>query len=142
MEPDNHINASEQKRVCEMYIPIKFVKFIYLINMLSILYEDPVLVIINKPPGILVHRTRLSEDKVFVLQLLRDQLGGGHLYPAHRLDRATSGVLVFARNPDTASWIGEQLMDHRWEGDEIKSITRCLPRRTNRRNGYQYWTQG
>ena len=63
----------------------------------------------------LVHRTRLSEDKVFVLQLLRDQLGGAHLFPAHRLDRATSGVLVFAKNSETASWLGEHLMEKIWE---------------------------
>ncbi|HND89502.1 MAG TPA: pseudouridine synthase, partial [Saprospiraceae bacterium] len=59
-----------------------------------LLYDDEHLVVINKPPGILVHRSRLSEDRVFVLQLLRDQIGQ-HLYPAHRLDRATSGVLAF-----------------------------------------------
>jgi tRNA pseudouridine65 synthase len=80
-----------------------------------ILYEDDLVVVINKPPGILVHRTRLSEDKVFVLQLLRDQLGGMHLYPAHRLDRATSGVLVFAKDPVTAGWLGERLMSKEWE---------------------------
>ena len=81
----------------------------------EILYEDEYLVAINKPPGILVHRTRLSEDTVFVLQLLRDQLGGTHIYPTHRLDRATSGVLVFAKNPEIASWLGIQLMDFKWE---------------------------
>ena len=73
------------------------------------------MVVINKPPGILVHRTRLSEDKIFVLQLLRDQLGGTHLFPAHRLDRATSGVLVFAKDPETAGWLGERLMSKTWE---------------------------
>ncbi len=81
----------------------------------DILFEDDLLVVINKPPAILVHRTRLSEDKIFVLQLLRDQLGGTHLYPAHRLDRATSGVLVFAKDPDTAGWLGERLMSKEWE---------------------------
>ena len=83
--------------------------------VLNILYEDDWLVVINKPPGILVHRTRLSEDTVFVLQLLRDQLGGAHLYPVHRLDRATSGVLVFAKDNMTAGWTGERLMDKVWE---------------------------
>jgi tRNA pseudouridine65 synthase len=81
----------------------------------DILFEDEAVVVIHKPPGILVHRTRLSEDKVFVLQLLRDQLGGAHLYPAHRLDRATSGVLVFGKSPEAATWLGEHLMDKTWE---------------------------
>ncbi len=93
----------------------------------ELLFEDEYLVAINKPPGILVHRTRLSEDTVFVLQLLRDQLGGAHLFPAHRLDRATSGVLVFAKNSETASWLGEQLMDFKWEKKYL-AVVRGYPK--------------
>jgi tRNA pseudouridine65 synthase len=81
----------------------------------DLLYEDELMVAIHKPPGILVHRTRLSEDTTFVLQLLRDQLGGSHLFPAHRLDRATSGVLVFGKTVEAATWLGEHLMDKAWE---------------------------
>lgn len=75
----------------------------------SILYEDEWLVAINKPAGILMHRTRISEDKVFVVQILRDQLGQ-RVYPVHRLDRATSGVLVFGKTPEAAGLLGEQFM--------------------------------
>lgn len=77
----------------------------------EILFEDEHLVAINKPWGILVHRTGISEDRVFVLQLLRDQLGGQYLYPAHRLDRGTSGVLLFGKNAEAARLLGEQMMD-------------------------------
>ncbi len=70
---------------------------------------------INKPPGILVHRTSLSEDKVFVLQLLREQLGGARVFPVHRLDRATSGVLMFAKNAHIAGILGAALMRHTWK---------------------------
>jgi tRNA pseudouridine65 synthase len=76
-----------------------------------ILYEDEYFVAINKPAGILVHRTGISEDRVFVLQLLRDQLGGSRIYPTHRIDRGTSGVLVFAKNQAIARKLGEQFMD-------------------------------
>ena len=76
----------------------------------EILYEDEAFVAINKPSGILVHRTRISEDRVFVLQLLRDQLGH-RVYPIHRLDRATSGVLLFGKTPEAAGKLGEQFMD-------------------------------
>ncbi|HOY06340.1 MAG TPA: pseudouridine synthase [Saprospiraceae bacterium] len=76
----------------------------------EILYEDEHLVAINKPPGILVHRSRLSEDTVFVLQLLRDQIGQ-RLFPAHRLDRGTSGVLLFGKTAESASALGAQFMD-------------------------------
>lgn len=68
---------------------------------LEILHRDESLVAVNKPSGILVHRTRIARDRDFVLQRLRNQLGR-RVYPAHRLDRATSGVLLFALDPETA----------------------------------------
>ena len=71
--------------------------------MLEIIYEDAEYVAINKPNGLLVHRTRIAEEKKeFALQLLRDQLGY-RLYPLHRLDRGTSGVLLFAKTPAAAA---------------------------------------
>lgn len=49
----------------------------------------------------LVHRTRISDEKhLFALQILRDQVGQ-HVFPVHRLDRKTSGVLLFALDQDT-----------------------------------------
>ena len=72
----------------------------------SIIYEDEHLIAIHKPSGILVHRTRISEDTVFVLQLLRDQLGY-YIYPVHRLDRMTSGVLIFGKTKEAASKLSE-----------------------------------
>ena len=64
--------------------------------MFSILYQSDALVAINKPSGIKVHRGACdSRNETFVLQRLRDQIGK-RLYPVHRLDRPTSGVLVFA----------------------------------------------
>jgi tRNA pseudouridine65 synthase len=61
---------------------------------LDIRYRDGSLVAIDKPPGLLVHRTALAPDRKCALQQLRDQIGQ-RVYPAHRLDRPTSGVLVF-----------------------------------------------
>ena len=72
----------------------------------QILLEDDFFVAINKPTGILVHRTPISEDQVFVLQLLRNQLGR-RIYPIHRLDRATSGVLIFGKTKQATSQLGE-----------------------------------
>lgn len=67
---------------------------------LEIVYEDDFLLAINKPAGLLVHRTKLARDaKEFALQILRDQVGH-HVFPIHRLDRKTSGILLFAKNPD------------------------------------------
>ncbi|AKD04626.1 pseudouridine synthase [Pontibacter korlensis] len=71
--------------------------------MLEIIYEDAHYVAINKPNGLLVHRTRIAEEKKeFALQMLRDQLGY-HLYTVHRLDRGTSGVLLFAKSSEAAT---------------------------------------
>ncbi len=78
-----------------------------MIQPFPILYEDDALIAINKPTGILVHRTRISEDTQFVLQLLRDQINQ-RIYPIHRLDRATSGVLIFGKNKKGASQLSEQ----------------------------------
>jgi len=65
---------------------------------LEIIYEDDELIAINKPHGLLVHRSRIASDATeFAVQLLRDQIGGTHVYPVHRLDRKTSGVLLFAK---------------------------------------------
>lgn len=68
--------------------------------MLPIIYQDKHLVAVNKPNGMLVHRTKIAADAtVFVLQELRNQLGGQKVYPVHRLDRKTSGVLLFGLTP-------------------------------------------
>lgn len=65
---------------------------------LDILYEDDNLIAINKPHGLLVHRTPIAKDATeFAVQALRNQLDGKHVYPVHRLDRKTSGVLLFAK---------------------------------------------
>lgn len=74
-----------------------------------ILFEDDHFVVINKPTGILVHRTKISEDRRFVLQILRNQINQ-KIFPIHRLDRATSGVLIFGKDKTAASELGQQFM--------------------------------
>jgi tRNA pseudouridine65 synthase len=74
---------------------------------LRLLFQDEFLVAIDKPPGLLVHRTGLDAvAQDFSLQRLRDQLGRA-VWPAHRLDRGTSGVLLFALNEAMASALGQ-----------------------------------
>jgi tRNA pseudouridine65 synthase len=71
-------------------------------SVLSVLHLDDRLVAIDKPAGLLVHPSGLdAHAQQTALQLLRDQLGQ-RLWPLHRLDKATSGVLLFARDPDAA----------------------------------------
>ena len=70
--------------------------------MLDILYQDKDYIAINKPNGLLVHRTKISEEtKTFALQLLRNQIKQ-RVYPIHRLDRPTSGVLLFGLHSEAA----------------------------------------
>lgn len=63
---------------------------------LEIVYQDEYIVAINKPNGLLVHRTKIAaREDTFALQLLRNQIQR-KVYPIHRLDRKTSGLLLFA----------------------------------------------
>jgi tRNA pseudouridine65 synthase len=79
---------------------------------LEILYEDESIVAINKPHGLLVHRSSIARDtSEFALQILRDQLGKT-VYPAHRLDRKTGGVLLFSLNKETDQYLQKSFQEH------------------------------
>lgn len=69
--------------------------------LLPVLFQDEHYVAIDKPPGLLVHRTALAEAETYALQALRRQLKR-RVYPVHRLDRPTSGVLLFGLSPEAA----------------------------------------
>ena len=74
--------------------------------MLSILYRDDELIAIDKPSGLLVHRSLVDRHETrFAIQLLRDQIGR-RVYPLHRLDKPTSGVLLFALSENMARRMG------------------------------------
>lgn len=79
---------------------------------LPVLYRDEYLVAVNKPSGLLVHRSPIDRhESRFALQLVRDQIGQ-RVYPVHRLDKPTSGVLVFALSPAMARELSEQFSRH------------------------------
>lgn len=66
----------------------------------EIIYEDEYLIAINKPHGLLVHRSSIATNTdLYALQLLRNQVGY-HVFPVHRLDRKTAGVLVFSKTAE------------------------------------------
>lgn len=70
--------------------------------MLPILYLDDDIVVIHKPSGLLVHRSNIDKyETKFLLQILRDQIGKS-VYPVHRLDKPTSGLMIFALNKHCA----------------------------------------
>ena len=78
---------------------------------LPILYRDEHLVAVHKPAGLLVHRSPIDRHETrFALQLLRDQLGR-RVYPVHRLDKPTSGVLLFGLTPEAARTMASSFAD-------------------------------
>ncbi|MDD5248233.1 MAG: pseudouridine synthase [Rhodocyclaceae bacterium] len=90
---------------------------------LPILYRDEHLVAIDKPAGLLVHRSDIDRHETrFAVQLLRDQIGR-RVQPVHRLDKGTSGVLLFAFDADTARHVGAQ-----FENDAVHKLYRAVVR--------------
>ncbi len=91
---------------------------------MEILYQDDFLAAVNKPAGMLVHRTNLAADVAegFALQTLRDQLGK-KVFPVHRIDRPTSGILVFALSSEIAANLRMQ-----FDGHTLKKRYHCIVR--------------
>ncbi|MBV8657776.1 MAG: pseudouridine synthase [Burkholderiales bacterium] len=76
--------------------------------MLDILYRDADVVAVHKPSNLLVHRSEIDRHETrFALQMARDQLGQ-RVYSVHRLDKGTSGVLLFGLTPDAARAMSTQ----------------------------------
>ena len=81
--------------------------------LLNIVFHDDDLVAINKPHGLLVHRSPIARDaEEFALQLLRGQLNR-HVYPAHRLDRKTGGVLLFGLSKEVEKLMQQQFYENK-----------------------------
>lgn len=74
--------------------------------------ETQEFVLVNKSPDIGFHR---EQDAAGLFELVKQQLQYQELYPVHRLDKVTSGLLLFARNRATAQDLGEQFANHRIE---------------------------
>ncbi len=74
----------------------------------EVIYRDEYLVAVNKPSGLLVHRSLIDRHETrFAVQLVRDQIGQ-YVYPVHRLDKPTSGVLLFGLSSDSARRLSAQ----------------------------------
>jgi len=91
---------------------------------LPILYRDGLLLAVNKPSGIAVHRG-LSRERIAVLQLARTAVGK-RVYPVHRLDRATSGALLLALDSGTARRL-QQKLEAGEVGKRYLALVRGIP---------------
>jgi len=82
---------------------------------LPIVYRDDTLIVVHKPTGLLVHRSVLDRHETrFALQMLRDQIGQ-RVYPVHRIDKGTSGLLLFALDRDVG-----RLLSGQFERNEVE----------------------
>ena len=94
---------------------------------LHILWRDEHLVALYKPAGWLVHRTGLDAGETrFVLQTLRDQIGQ-RVYPVHRLDKGTCGVLVMALHSDAARALSQAFEQQRTHKRYLALVRGWLP---------------
>lgn len=81
---------------------------------ITLLYVDDHVVVADKPSGLLVHRGWADDDDVAMFRV-RDALGGAHVHPIHRLDRGTSGALLFARGREAAAVLSKSFEERRVE---------------------------
>ncbi|WP_148715091.1 pseudouridine synthase [Chitinolyticbacter meiyuanensis] len=96
---------------------------------LPLLYRDEHLVAVHKPSGLLVHRTSLDAHETrFAMQMVRNQLRR-RVYPVHRLDKGTSGVLLFALDADTGRQLSS-LFEQRRIDKEYLAVVRGWPEPT------------
>ncbi|MCL4107102.1 UNVERIFIED_CONTAM: hypothetical protein GTU68_039094 [Idotea baltica] len=80
---------------------------------IHIIHHDDHCVAVDKPAGLLVHRSNIDRHETdFAMQIVRDQIGKT-VYPVHRLDKATSGVLLFALSPNISAKLCEDFRERR-----------------------------
>lgn len=80
---------------------------------LEVLFQDEHFVAVFKPSGLLVHRTRMDKYETnFALQKVRNQVGK-RVYPLHRLDKPTSGVLLFGLSQEAARAMTAQFTERK-----------------------------
>jgi tRNA pseudouridine65 synthase len=91
-------------------------------DKLEILYRDEYLVVVNKPSGLLVHKSPIDKQETrFALQLIRNQIGK-YVYPIHRLDKPTSGILIFALSSEMAQEMSNIFRSHEVEKEYIAVV--------------------
>lgn len=98
------------------------------VDALEVIYRDDYFVAVNKPSGMLVHRTNLAaeEKEIFAMTILRDQIGQ-YVYPCHRLDRPTSGVLLFGLSSEAGRLFQEDMLQHKIKKEYLAVVRSYFP---------------
>jgi tRNA pseudouridine65 synthase len=90
--------------------------------LIEILHHDAELLVVNKPAGLLTHRSEMASESDVAMTRARDAVGA-HVWPLHRLDRGTSGALAFALSAGAArTWSGA------FERGEVEKVYLALVR--------------
>jgi tRNA pseudouridine65 synthase len=92
---------------------------------IALLYVDAHVVVANKPSGLLVHRGWDNDDDVAMFRV-RDAIGA-YVYPLHRLDRGTSGALVFARSAEVAQTLARAFEEGRVKKEYLALVRGAPP---------------
>ncbi|XZE20187.1 pseudouridine synthase [Pirellulaceae bacterium SH449] len=80
---------------------------------IAILYRDDYFVAVFKPAGLIIHRSKLTlPHEPVLMQAVRDQIGQ-FVYPMHRLDRPTAGIVLFGLNSEAAGKLGQLFIDRK-----------------------------
>ena len=79
---------------------------------LDVLYRDEHFIAVNKPSGLFVHKNAIEPKAPHALTYVRE-LNQGHVWPVHRLDRPTSGVLVFGCSKQATGLLSREFRDKR-----------------------------
>lgn len=89
---------------------------------IDVLYRDADVVVVDKPAGIVVHRSDMARERDVAMMRARDTIGA-HVFPVHRLDRQTSGALVFALSEDSA-----RALRQAWDDGRVKKTYLAIAR--------------
>ena len=89
---------------------------------MDVLFEDDEILVIVKPAGM---ASQLSPGGNDCVTALRDR-EGGEIFPVHRLDTATRGVMVYAKTKSAAAWLSKEIADGRFR-KEYKALVHGCP---------------
>jgi tRNA pseudouridine65 synthase len=95
-------------------------------TLIPVLYRDDRLIAVHKPSGMVVHPTDLAREETVSLMLLVRRLVRQRVWPVHRLDRPTSGIVLFTLDREAAGELGRQLRDHEVEKRYL-AVVRGVP---------------
>ena len=92
--------------------------------MLKIISDNKNYVVCEKPSGLI---SEYSENKnISFPAMLSEQLGGAELFTVHRLDKEVGGIMVYAKNKQTAAAFSQQIQDGRFEKEYIATVNKMI----------------